>query len=353
MAAPGLLKNNILLAQGPFAVTRQQRQRNQHSEYLAEDPAFAGTFAVDFVVQPHTDTDATLPPRTIDFSDEELEMIGTKDERPMLLTLHGLTGGSQEAYLRHVLESLFQEGWEACVINARGCAQSKITSDFLFNARATWDVRQVVKWLRQTFPNRPLFAIGYSLGANILVNYLGEEGDKCLLDAAVVCSNPWNLELGNAALQRTWAGLEGYSKSMARDLKGLFELLISSTAPLASVIADICRSHIEQLSRHPRIDIDRVRSVRYLHEFDRLTTILESYKGQHGAIPLREHIVRPAALQAKIAAHEAIPYQEFQQNPFAVMCVTKLGGHLGWFESGGGRWFAKTVSRPYIGRVYE
>lgn len=138
--------------------------------FSAENPAFAGTFAVDFVVQPHTDTDATLPPRTIHFSDDELEMIGSKDERPMLLTLHGLAGGSQEAYLKHVLESLFKEGWEACVINARGCAQSKITSDFLFNARATWDVRQVVKWLRERFPNRPLFAIGYSLGANILVN---------------------------------------------------------------------------------------------------------------------------------------------------------------------------------------
>lgn len=138
--------------------------------FEAENPAFAGTFAVDFVVQPHADTDNTLPPRTVNFSDGELEMIGSKDEKPMLLTLHGLTGGSQEAYLKHVPESLFKEGWEACVVNARGCAQSKITTGFLFNARATWDVRQVVKWLRDKFPNRPLFAIGYSLGANILAN---------------------------------------------------------------------------------------------------------------------------------------------------------------------------------------
>ncbi|KAI4182025.1 MAG: hypothetical protein L6R41_006255 [Letrouitia leprolyta] len=242
--------------------------------FEAENPAFAGTFAVDFVVQPHADTDNTLPPRTVNFSDGELEMIGSKDEKPMLLTLHGLTGGSQEAYLKHVPESLFKEGWEACVVNARGCAQSKITTGFLFNARATWDVRQVVKWLRDKFPNRPLFAIGYSLGANILANYLGEEGDKCLLDAAVVCSNPWNLDVGSIALQRTWAGLEGYSRSMARDLKGLFEL------------------NIEQLSENPRINVEKIRNVQYLHEFD-------SCKGQHGAIPPREHIVRPTALQAK------------------------------------------------------
>ena len=220
--------------------------------FNAEISTFAGTFAVDFVVQPHTDIDATLPPRTVNFNDEELDEIGSEDDKPMLLTLHGLTGGSQEAYLKHVLKSLFDGGWAACVVNARGCAQSKITSGLFFNARATWDVRQVVNWLRKKFPNRPLFAIGYSLGASIPVNvcskidslrfksivlfhvligffgpqYLGEEGDKCLLQAAVVCSNPWNLDVGSKALQSTWVGMEGYSKSMARDLKGLFELSI-------------------------------------------------------------------------------------------------------------------------------
>ena len=92
------------------------------------------------------------------------------DTKPMLVTLHGLTGGSHEIYLRHVLRPIVDAGWKACVVNARGCAKSKITTGVLYNARATWDVRQVVKWLTKTFPNRPLFGIGYSLGANILVN---------------------------------------------------------------------------------------------------------------------------------------------------------------------------------------
>ncbi|KAL9012608.1 MAG: hypothetical protein Q9173_002625 [Seirophora scorigena] len=210
-----------------------------------------GTFAVDFVVPPYAEKDPTLPPRTIHFSDEEMGKIGSDDGKPMLVTLHGLTGGSHDAYLRHLLHALYTEGWEACVVNARGCARSKITSEVLFNARATWDVRQLVKWLRKTFPNRPLFAIGYSLGGCILVNYLGEEGNRCLLDAAVVCSNPWNLDVGSLALQRTWLGLNAYSKSMARDLKGLFEL------------------HIEQLSKNQCLDVDKIRAVKYLHEFDR------------------------------------------------------------------------------------
>jgi len=44
-----------------------------------------------------------------------------------------------------------------------------------------------------------------------------------MLDAAVVCSNPWNLEAGSLALQRTWLGLEVYSKTMGGNMKRLFE----------------------------------------------------------------------------------------------------------------------------------
>ena len=140
--------------------------------FEAEDANFAGSFAVDFVVSPYEKSDSTLPSRTTYYSEDELQSIGSLDKRPMLVALHGLSGGSHEIYLRHVLAPLFgKEGdWEACVVNSRGCAMSKLSSSVLFNARATWDVRQAVKWLRKTFPNRPLFGVGFSLGANILVN---------------------------------------------------------------------------------------------------------------------------------------------------------------------------------------
>lgn len=138
--------------------------------FEAEDPAFAGSFAVDFVVQPYEESDLSLPARTTYFGDTDFEKIGSLDDRPMLVALHGLSGGSHEIYLRSVLWPLMQEEWEVCVVNSRGCAQSAITSGILYNARSTWDVRQVVKWLAQVFPNRPLFGVGFSLGANILVN---------------------------------------------------------------------------------------------------------------------------------------------------------------------------------------
>ena len=155
-----------------------------------ESDSFAGRFAVDFVVDKYTvkeeeeeeGEDVTdkarrytlpsgLPPRTTLFTADELSNLPSSDTKPMLVILHGLAGGSHEAYLRCVVEGLQgKKGWEACVVNSRGCAQMKLSSGVLYNARATWDVRQVVKWLRRIFPNRPLFGIGFSLGANILAN---------------------------------------------------------------------------------------------------------------------------------------------------------------------------------------
>lgn len=143
--------------------------------FEADNPAVAGSFAVDFVVNPYEDRDVSLPPRTTYYDDAQLDEIGSLDDKPMLVALHGLTGGSHEAYLREMLwpimqRSIMQQEWEICVVISRGCAQSFITSELLYNARSTWDIRQVVKWLAKVFPNRPLFGLGMSLGANVMIN---------------------------------------------------------------------------------------------------------------------------------------------------------------------------------------
>jgi len=48
-------------------------------------------------------------------------------------------------------------------------------------------------------------------------------------------------------------------------------------------------------------------------------------------------------ISVQIAAMEAVPVEEIKQTPYVVLCTTSVGGHLSWFEVGGGRWFAKPV----------
>jgi predicted alpha/beta-fold hydrolase len=112
--------------------------------FEADHSTYKGTYAVDFTVEPYEGSDDTLPKRTTYYSDEEFANIASDDSKPMLVVLHGLSGGSHEIYLRHTIAPLLGEGgWEVCVVNSRGCAGAKITSGVLYNARATWDCRQV------------------------------------------------------------------------------------------------------------------------------------------------------------------------------------------------------------------
>ena len=304
-----------------------------------EDQAYSGSFTVDFVTKPYESSDKTLPPRTSYYSDDEFQRIGSDDSRPMLIALHGLSGGSYELYLRHVLAPLVTEegGWEACVVNSRGCANSQITTPVLFNARSTWDIRQAVKWLRETFPNRPLFAVGFSLGANILTNYLGEEGSNCMLTAAVALSCPWSLDVSNMALQRSWFKRSVYSRAMGTNLKKLYN------------------KHKDMILQNPHIQAGEVESVRFLHEFDRVIqtktwgySTEQSYyrdaSSTDSVFAVRIPFLAISAQDDPIVCDEAIPRQEFLQTPYAVLCTTSLGGHLSWFETGGGRWMARATT---------
>jgi predicted alpha/beta-fold hydrolase len=56
---------------------------------------------------------------------------------------------------------------------------------------------------------------------------LGEEGDACQLKAAVLCANPWNLEVSSVAMQSNFMGLNVYSKVMGASMKKLFEQYVT------------------------------------------------------------------------------------------------------------------------------
>ena len=139
-----LLFNGHLQTMWTVVKSEGPRAHYRRKIFQADHKTYRGSFAVDFAVASHHDADETLPPRTAYFADDEFAKIGSDDSKPMLMVLHGLSGGSHEIYLRHAIEPLIGDGgWEVCVVNGRGCANSKITSSVLFNARATWDLRQV------------------------------------------------------------------------------------------------------------------------------------------------------------------------------------------------------------------
>jgi predicted alpha/beta-fold hydrolase len=143
-----------------------------------QDPRYPGTFAMDFVSRDQGRTisyNATarrkLPPNTSMLSQQDKHQLGSKDLRPMLVVLPGLGGGSEEEYVRETCLSIIANNdWEVVIVVSRGCSRTTLTSKLFYHAGSTWDLSQAVAWLKGLFPNRPLYGLGFSLGANILTN---------------------------------------------------------------------------------------------------------------------------------------------------------------------------------------
>ena len=126
-------------------------------------------------------------------------------------------GGSNENYVTHICAASQRMGWDCVVLNARGCAESEVTSPRFYCGAYTADLRAVLEQLRVRHPSAPLVACGYSLGANILTKYVGEEGEATPLLAAVALANPLDLLAGSRLLERGLNWL--YNAAIARRLR--------------------------------------------------------------------------------------------------------------------------------------
>uniref|UniRef100_A0A452Z6W6 Serine aminopeptidase S33 domain-containing protein n=1 Tax=Aegilops tauschii subsp. strangulata TaxID=200361 RepID=A0A452Z6W6_AEGTS len=114
--------------------------------------------------------------------------ISSDDSTPIVVVVPGLTSDSTAAYVKHLVFSMASNGWNVVVGNHRGLGGISITSDCFYNGGWTEDIREVVNYLHQKYPEAPLFTVGTSLGANILVKYLGEEGGSTpVAGAASIC----------------------------------------------------------------------------------------------------------------------------------------------------------------------
>lgn len=132
------------------------------------------------------------------------------DSAPLLVILHGLEGSAGSSYARMLMEAAFNRGWRSCVLHFRDCGDYRNRLPRRYHAGETNDLRHFLKELHalRTVGGNPgpLLAVGYSLGGNVLLKYLGEsETDTPLAAAAAVCV-PLNLHICAEALNR------GFSK---------------------------------------------------------------------------------------------------------------------------------------------
>lgn len=124
---------------------------------------------------------------------------------PLLLILHGLEGSARSSYARMLMTRAERLGWHCCVMHFRDCGDYSNRLPRRYHAGETNDVRYFVAQLEESENFGPMAAVGFSLGGNVLLKYLGEAADTTPLRAASAVCVPLNLHLCAEALNHNFS----------------------------------------------------------------------------------------------------------------------------------------------------
>ncbi len=130
--------------------------------------------------------------------------------------VHGLTGGFESKYLRGTARKLITRGWRCVLLQLRGGGDEPNRTAWQYNHGDSRDLRYLWRELKRREPQTPLYSVGWSLGANVTLKALAEEGDTAPITAAAVASVPFELKPCAEKLRTGFARV--YQNKMLREL---------------------------------------------------------------------------------------------------------------------------------------
>lgn len=122
--------------------------------------------------------------------------------RPLVLLVHGLTGSEDSPYIRRSAAHLLGLGYPLLRLNLRGAGPSRPLCRFRYHAGRSEDFAAALAALPRPLVAAGIIAVGFSLGANMLLKYLGERGADVPLQAAVAVSAPIDLRAAALGIMR-------------------------------------------------------------------------------------------------------------------------------------------------------
>ncbi len=144
------------------------------------------------------------------------------EKSPCVLLLHGLEGSSNARYIRSLLGKIQARGGRAVVMNFRGCSKPLEPNRLIttYHSGKTEDLDLVVNHLREKENMKTLFIVGYSIGGNITLKWLGEQGmaAQSKVQKAAAVSVPYNLARSAEMLDRGF-NQQVYTRRLLTTLK--------------------------------------------------------------------------------------------------------------------------------------
>lgn len=258
------------------------------------------------------------------------------------MVLHGLEGCSRSGYVVELCRQLLDRGLRPVALNFRGRSGQPNRRRRLYHSGETGDLAHVVRRLgAHVGAGTEIAAVGFSLGGNVLLKYLGERGDgESGLSAAAAVSIPFDLAASARHLERGPGRV--YAWFLLRSLK---------------------RSLRRKARRMPdAYDLERAERAHTLREFDDAVTAPvhgfrdadEYYRSSSSARYLPEVAVPTLVIHSRddpFVPVESVPVGRLDANPHLEARLSRRGGHVGFLATGGGdrpRFWAEASAASYL-----
>jgi predicted alpha/beta-fold hydrolase len=263
----------------------------------------------------------------------DFDWLTSRNDRLAILS-HGLEGSSRDGTVRGMAAALHKTGWSVLAWNYRGCSEEMNRLPRLYHSGDTADLGKVVEHAAKRFSILGL--VGFSLGGNLVLKYLGESPPHPAVAAAVAISPPVNLAATAQALDKRK----------------------SNRIYLRRLIASLVRKVRAKAKHFPeQIDSRQINGLHGFEDFDgRFTAPIHGFldamdywekcssKQFLPAITVPTLIL--SAQDDPFLTLESFPFTEAEQSTQLYLEAPEAGGHLGFLSSlnGEGTWAEKRTA---------
>ena len=249
-----------------------------------------------------------------DFVDAHDEQVAGKYQKPLVILFHGLEGSSNSHYAKSLAYAVKEQGWHYVVVHFRSCGGIPVAGNVFYNAGDTSELVHALTQLSNRYQH--LYAVGMSLGGNVLAKYMGEYGDKAVCGAAAVVSAPVDLASSAIAMERLM-GRRIYTPYLLNPLvKKALENSLSSEE-MRAVRTSSRISDFDQIFTAPR---HGYRSV-------------NDYYRHASSLPYLIDIVKPTIIiTAKDDPFLGMTARQSDVSESVLLLDTEHGGHMGYLR---------------------
>jgi uncharacterized protein len=164
-----------------------------------------------------------------DFVDLDWSETGTRPGAPLVILLHGLTGSIRSKYIRGLMRQLNTHGWRAVLMHFRGASEEPNRLPRGYHSGDTDDVNDLVRELYQREGGVPMAVVGFSLGGNVLLKWLGEQGGSLPIRTAVAVSVPFDLHQCALAIRQGFSRI--YMNRLLREMRARLRQKFNTMQP--------------------------------------------------------------------------------------------------------------------------